>query len=112
MTVDRTVEEYRRIAFADIRDVAQIVDGVVALTDTSELTPIQAASIAEIQETKTGVRVRMHSKIAALEALAKWQGMFVDRSEVKLAGAPEWRAKITLVQPDGSTEETEREVYE
>ena len=82
ITVARMLEEYRRIAFADVRDVVQIktvkngdgnlVQRVVA-TDTDQLTPEQAAAIAEIgQRADGGLTVKMHSKLAALDALAKF----------------------------------------
>ena len=48
---DRVVIELARIAFADITDVIQIVDGDVTVRDTAQLTPEQAAAVAEISET-------------------------------------------------------------
>ena len=81
ITAARVLEEYRRIAFADVRDVVQIetvkdgdgnlVQRVVA-TDTDQLTAEQAAAIAEIgQRADGGLTIKMHSKLAALDALAK-----------------------------------------
>ena len=83
VTREMVVEEYRRIAFADIRDVMYIEDGRVRVYDTADLTPEQAATLSEIGETKDGIRIKMHSKIAALDSLAKDLGMFIDRSENK-----------------------------
>ena len=83
VTEEMVVEEYRRIAFADIRNIIYIEDGKVQVPDTDKLTPEQAAALSEIGETKDGIRVKMHSKIAALDALGKHLGMFVDRSEQK-----------------------------
>ena len=73
ITPARVLAELGRIAFADIRDVVTIRNGkaVVAVDDLAKLTPAQAAAIAEIAETKDGIRVKMHGKIAALTELAK-----------------------------------------
>ena len=73
------VEEYRRIAFSDIREVVSIRAGKIVVSDTTSLTPDAAAAISEISETKDGLRIRFHSKAAALDGLAKHLGMFVKR---------------------------------
>ena len=54
--------ELARIAFADVTDVIQIRGGEVTVRDTAELTEGQRAAIASIEETKSGLKVRMHSK--------------------------------------------------
>ena len=79
VSVDRVVEEYRRIAFSDIREVVSIRAGKIVVSDTTSLTPDAAAAISEISETKDGLRIRFHSKAAALDGLAKHLGMFVKR---------------------------------
>ena len=82
ITAARVLEEYRRIAFADVRDVIQIttvedgdgnlVQRVVA-TNTDQLTAEQAAAIAEIgQKADGGLTIKMHSKLQALDALARF----------------------------------------
>ena len=69
---DRVLEELRRIAFTDIRAVVSVTGGRLVVADTADLTPEQAAAIAEIVQTADGgLRVKMHSKLAALDALAK-----------------------------------------
>ena len=50
----RVLEEYRRIAFADLRDVVQVRNGQVYITDTDVLTPEQAAALSEISQTQRG----------------------------------------------------------
>ena len=84
VSVDRVVEEYRRIAFSDIREVVSVGAGKIVVSDTASLTPDAAAAISEISEpraasTKDGLRIRFHSKAAALDGLAKHLGMFVKR---------------------------------
>ena len=43
LRADRVLEELRRIAFADIRDVVSVTGGRLAVADTADLTPEQAA---------------------------------------------------------------------
>ena len=81
VTVDRIVQEYARIAFADIRDVVNIHRGQVVVTDTATLTPAQAAAIGEIAQTKDGIRIKLNSKQAALDSLSRTMGMFRDKLE-------------------------------
>ena len=44
----RVLEEYRRIAFADMRDIVQVRGNNVYITDTDALTPEQASLLAEV----------------------------------------------------------------
>ena len=43
--------------------------------DTADLTRQQSAAISEISETNAGLRIKMHSKVAALESLGKQLGL-------------------------------------
>ena len=99
VTQERIVEEYRRIAFADIRHVINITDGKVTVFDTNLLTPEQAAALSEISETKDGIRIKMHSKIAALDSLGKHLGMFIDRSEQKHTFDPDTPPPVIQLVP-------------
>ena len=77
LTEDRVIIELMRIAFADMRDYAQIRSGVVTITDTDQLTPEQAAAISEIEQKADGtLKVKLHSKQSALDSLAKHLGLF------------------------------------
>ena len=95
----RIREEYRRIAFADLRDVIQIKDGRVIATNTADLTRDQAAAIGEIAETKDGLRVKLNSKQAALDSLAKTYGMFVEKVETKDTTAEPRKVELVVVDP-------------
>ena len=86
VTVDRIVEEYRRIAFANTPDGIKVRGGWVYITDTDDLTPEQQAAIAEIHQTKDGVRVKFHDKTKALDSLGKHLGMFTDKVQVEQVG--------------------------
>ena len=75
ITADRIAVELANIAFADLRDIVSIEGGQMRVKDTAELTRQQSAAISEISETNSGLRVRMHSKVAALENLGKQLGL-------------------------------------
>ena len=84
VTIDRIVEEYRRIAFADTTDFVPVRGGFVEIVDTDDLTPEQRAAISEIRQTKDSLSIKFHSKTHALDALAKYMGMISDRNEVNV----------------------------
>ena len=86
VTVDRTVEEYRRIAFANITDGVHVRGGWVYIDDTDDLTVEQQAAIAEIHQTKEGIRIKYHDKTKALDSLGKHLGMFTDKVQVEHTG--------------------------
>ena len=86
VTVDRIVEEYRRIAFANTTDGIKVIGGWVYITDTDDLTLEQQAAIAEIHQTKDGVRIKFHDKTKALDSLGKHLGMFTDKVQVEHVG--------------------------
>ena len=79
VTVDRIIQEYARIAFANTTDFINIIDGSAVAEDTDAMPSNKTAAIAEIAQTKDGVRIKLHSKQAALDSLGKHLGMFVER---------------------------------
>lgn len=85
VTVDAVIEEMRRIAFADPRQVMEWGPFGVRLRESEELSNEQAAIVAEIAQTKEGMRVKLHSKLDALTKLGQHLGMFTER--VELTGA-------------------------
>ena len=76
--INRVREEWRRLAFSDIGDICSVVDGKLEVKDLKDLTIAQRACIQEIRQTKDGLIVKLHSKVAALESLAKHSGMFLE----------------------------------
>ena len=102
VTVERTLREYARIGFSDIRNAVnwnamtshtgeEDEDGIpqtvtvneVALVGSDEIDFDTARAIAEISQTKDGgLKVKFHDKKGALDSIARHLGMFVDRSEV------------------------------
>lgn len=72
VTLARWLEEVAGIAFADIRDVLDFGPDGVRLKAGADLRPEHAALIAEVAETKDGgQRVKLHSKMDALDKLAR-----------------------------------------
>ena len=101
------VEEYRRIAFADVTEAVEwgeampylvpnkggdgersAVDGDfvliqgVALKASKDLPVNVRRAISEVRKTKEGIVIKWHSKTEALGKLAQIRGMLVEKSEV------------------------------
>jgi len=80
VTVDRIIAEYTKIAFADAGDFFDWGPDGVTVKDKDELTPDQRAVVSEVSQTVTEnggtIRVKLHSKMDALEKLGRHLGMF------------------------------------
>lgn len=104
ITQDRVLQELARVAFANGTDFARVVvreepmhmvdkDGelrqvvkriqTVEIVDTENVDPEKRAAIASIKEGKSGIEVKSHDKIRALELLGQHLGMFTGKD-----GAP------------------------
>src|SRR4051794_5934349 len=90
INADRVVRELARIAFSDIMDFMKPGPDGCPLLDFSTLSPDQSAVIQEltVEEFKDGrsdkrqvrrVKLRKESKMAALELLGKYLGLFKDQ---------------------------------
>lgn len=79
ITADRVVQELARIAFADVRQVAQWNYSRVGLVPSEDVPDDAAAAIGEISMTQHGPRIKMLNKQPALELLGKHLGMFKDK---------------------------------
>ncbi|SMG51466.1 terminase small subunit [Dethiosulfovibrio salsuginis] len=102
VTQDQVVIELAKIAFGSTRDMMEWGPGGVRLRPSSELTPDQAAMVAEVSETTSqnggSLRLKVHDKVRALELLGKHLGMFVERKEItgRDGGPIEHNQKIDL----------------
>ena len=80
ITADRVIAEIAKVAFADPRKVMSWGPGGVELKDSESLTDADAAIISEVSESSsqsgTSVKVKLHSKLDALEKLAKHVGVY------------------------------------
>lgn len=87
VTLERTVAEIARVAFADMRDVVEWGTRDVDVSDTlsvpmafaepkdsTTLSPDVAAAVAEVSQGKTGFKIKLHSKTNALDMLMKHLG--------------------------------------
>jgi hypothetical protein len=78
ITPDRVLEEYRRIAFANLSHIVHWNDGGMKFKADDELSDDDIAAISEIVESaKEGkpYRVKLYDKKAALDAIARYLGM-------------------------------------
>lgn len=81
VTVERIVDEYKRIAFSDIRDfVTWGPDGAQLKPDIA-LTEDQARAVLEVKQSKDGVTFKLHDKKGALDSLGKHFKMFLEQHE-------------------------------
>ena len=81
ITVDRVLEEYRRIAFAQTTDMTTLKGGYVQIKDTDSLTTEQKSAISQIRQKKDGeLEVKFYDKLKALDSLAKYLGLFSDKN--------------------------------
>ena len=86
ITRERIMKEYRRLAFANNKRVMRWGPDGVRLEDSKDLSNEDSAAVAEVSETTTkdggSLRLKMHDKKGALDALAKMSKMFVETVEV------------------------------
>lgn len=80
ITVDRIKQELARLAFSDIGDIADWDESGMMLRARDDIAKDDRAAIAELKlrQGREGPRatIRMHSKQAALDALAKHLGLY------------------------------------
>jgi phage terminase small subunit len=80
VTADRVIAEFAKIAFSNIKDVAQWNNAGSYVT-LKTMEEVDGALIAEIGNTENGVKIKLHDKMKALEALAKHTGVYDDRPQ-------------------------------
>lgn len=97
---ENIINELTKIAFFDPRRVARIEDGRVKIVDSDEITNIEAAAIAEMTETNKGLRVKFHSKVDALDKLAKILGLYVEKHEVAGKDGEKFNIVFNIPRPD------------
>jgi len=78
---ENVINELVKIAFFDPRRVVRIEGGKAKIVDSSAISNIEAAAISEIAENKQGLKVKFHSKVDALDRLAKILGLYVEKHE-------------------------------
>ena len=79
ITIERVLEEMRRLAFAQTTDMVELKGGWVTIKDTESLTTEQKSAISQIKQKKDGeIEVKFYDKQKSLEMLAKYLGIFSD----------------------------------
>lgn len=126
VTQERVIEEFARIAFANSRDAATWNEGSFEAVPSDKLDERTASAVKSVTLRRTisydkngnsterlEQRIDMHDKVKALDALARYLGMFVDRTEHTWdAGRLEaMAARVAAefgVEADGLLEEAKR----
>ena len=78
ITRERVLREYSRMAFANLRDIADWDAEGLEVKPSRDLTDDEAAAVAEIVTGASGgkpYRVKLHDKKPALDAIARYLGM-------------------------------------
>lgn len=76
VSVERIARELARIGFSKVTDALSFTNRTVRLKNSADLDDDVTAAIAEVQQTKDGVKLKFHDKRGALTELAKYKGMF------------------------------------
>ena len=118
ITQDRVLKELARIGFSDIRKVVKwgnthlrIIDSEteetapyhgLALIGAADIDDDTAAAIAEVSESREGLKIKFHDKKGALVEMARHLGMFTPKGHAELD------AELKRTQIDKAKAEIER----
>lgn len=84
VTQQEILAELRGIAFANVEDLMSWGPDGVKLKDSGELSRVETALVAEVQQTTTkdggSIRLKVHDKLAALKEINKMQGNYAETS--------------------------------
>jgi len=72
---EAVLREYMNIGFANVGMIASWEGSSVTLKDSEKLSEQAMQAVSEVSQGRFGVKVKMHSKTAALDALAKHTGI-------------------------------------
>ena len=98
VTEDRVIEELRRIAFLDVRELFEWDEGRAAYVPSGDLSAEVVAavqsvkaktttrSVGEATETTVELDLKTYDKLAAIDKLARHLGMFTDKLDVTSKG--------------------------
>lgn len=75
ITADRVLEELAKIAFSNIVDYVSFNGSTVTLGDSEQIEREKLAAIESVSEGKDGVKLKLHNKLTALNALSQHLGI-------------------------------------
>ena len=78
----KILQELSCIGFAKVTDYLAVEDNALVVRSTDGLTQEQAAAIAAIERSPSGVKVKFYDKLKALELLGRQIGMFEGKAAV------------------------------
>lgn len=88
ITADRVLAEYAKIAFSKLGDAVAWGPAGIVIVESSNLDDDTMACVKEVSESISAsgstTSIKMHDKIAALNAIARHLGMFDDKLRVDL----------------------------
>jgi phage terminase small subunit len=101
IAADRVMREYAKLAFVDMRRLAEWGPDGVRLRKHTEIAEEDAAAIVELSRTgrSHGARIRLHDKRPALDALARHLGIFTKENAPRASefrSAAQARARAVL----------------
>lgn len=119
ITVDNILSELGKIGFSDIRNIVKWGDSVavknedgeiefahgVGLKGSDEIDDQIAGAIAEVSQTKDGLKVKLYDKQSALVNMGKHLGMFPSNHKHEVSGPD---GKPIAVENTGSIEQARR----
>ena len=86
ITAKQVLQELTNIAMANGSDYSQVVQAgnevEISFTPTDKLDASKRSAIASIKSTQSGIEVKQHDKVKALELLGKHLKLFTDVAEV------------------------------
>ena len=91
ITADRVLQEFARLAFAEIGRLADWGPKGVVLRPRDEVPADDAAAIAEVAVGKKGTRLKLHDKQRALDSIARHLGLYGRPAAGALVPSPEAR---------------------
>lgn len=83
ISADTVIKEIAELGFSNILDFVRWTSQTVELIDSNTLDRRKAAAISEISMTAHGVKIKLHSKLDALDKLAKHLGLYDDEGRDK-----------------------------
>ena len=92
VTREWVIDQLRQVASSNMSNVAEWDGASVTLKDSEDLPSDITAAVAEVSQTKEGVKIKLHSKLDALTKLGQKHGLFIERQEVSGPGGAPVRA--------------------